>query len=78
MTFLEAVGILEQHNRWRRGDEEVPMEDPMRIGLAIDFAVVELRRLSDIAEAAAMFLEAEGAASRAMPSPQLQIACGVA
>lgn len=38
MTEQEALELLKQHNRWRRGDDSVEMGDPKAIGLAIDVA----------------------------------------
>ena len=38
MTEREALGILQRHNRWRRGDNSIEMADPRAIGLAIDVA----------------------------------------
>jgi len=35
MRLEEACIILERHNRWRRG-EEIPMEDPTQLGIAIE------------------------------------------
>lgn len=38
MEVQEALRILEQHNKWRRG-ADVPMGDPKIIGEAIDLIV---------------------------------------
>ena len=38
MTELEALELLQRHNRWRRGDNSIEMADPRAIGLAIDVA----------------------------------------
>jgi len=35
MKLEQAVAILEEFNRWRRG-EEIPQPDPRQIGIAID------------------------------------------
>jgi hypothetical protein len=35
MTTKQAVKILRFHNRWRRG-EEIPMQEPAKIGEAIE------------------------------------------
>lgn len=43
MTPQEAAAILEEHNRWRRG-EEIPMLDPKTIGEAIDAAVEFIKK----------------------------------
>lgn len=34
MTIEEAIEVLELHNQWRKG-AEIPMETPVRIGMAI-------------------------------------------
>ena len=39
MTLEQAIEILETHNRWRRGDDTVPMLKPKDIGIAIDVVV---------------------------------------
>lgn len=38
MTITEALDILENLNKWRRGDE-IPQPDPTKVGLAIDFVI---------------------------------------
>lgn len=38
MTEQEALELLQQHNRWRRGDDSVEMASPRALGLAIDVA----------------------------------------
>lgn len=38
MKIEEAIAILKQHNRWRRG-AEIPMTDPKILGEAIDCVV---------------------------------------
>ena len=44
MTIEEAIEVLELHNQWRKG-AEIPMESPVRIGMAIDLVVCELKNL---------------------------------
>ena len=44
MTIDEAIEVLELHNKWRKG-AEIPMETPVRIGMAIDLVVCELKKL---------------------------------
>ena len=44
MTTEEAIRILELHNQWRKG-AEIPMENPVRLGMAIDIVVCELKSL---------------------------------
>ena len=36
---LAAARLLQRHNRWRRGDEDLTMTDPVALGKAIDTAV---------------------------------------
>ena len=39
MNIKQAIGILETHNRWRRGEDVEPMIDPKELGIAIDLVV---------------------------------------
>jgi hypothetical protein len=39
MTIEEAVALLKQHNKWRRGDNDIPMTDARKLGTAIDVIV---------------------------------------
>ena len=39
MKLKEAIGILEIHNRWRRGEDLEPMQNPKDIGVAIDVVI---------------------------------------
>ena len=39
MTNKEAIEILESHNRWRRGDDDVKETDPKLYGMALDKAI---------------------------------------
>ena len=39
MTIHEAVALLENHNKWRRGDDTLEMADPKELGIAIDLMV---------------------------------------
>ena len=39
MTNKEAIEILENHNRWRRGDDNVKETDPKLYGMALDKAI---------------------------------------
>ena len=45
MTIDEAIEVLELHNQWRKG-ADIPMETPIRIGMAIDLVVCELKKLA--------------------------------
>ena len=40
MTVKEAIEILRKHNKWRRGDDSVPMTNPKLLGQAIDTIIV--------------------------------------
>lgn len=53
MTIDEAIEVLELHNQWRKG-AEIPMETPVRIGMAIDLVVCELKNLR-IANVSSMY-----------------------
>ena len=44
MKIDEAIEVLELHNQWRKG-AEVEMQDPVRIGMAIDLVICELKTL---------------------------------
>ena len=44
MDIIDAVNILERHNKWRRG-ADIEMENPKEIGEAIDLVVNKLRKL---------------------------------
>ena len=43
MTAKQAVKILEKHNKWRRGDKRIKMQNHTEIGKAIDIAVKMLK-----------------------------------
>lgn len=45
MDVHEVIRILQQHNKWRRGDDSSDMEDPKRLGEAIDVAISELLKI---------------------------------
>lgn len=47
MTREQAAEILEQHNLWRRGDDEYQMADVRLLGIAIDVAVDALRESAE-------------------------------
>jgi len=46
MTIKQAIKILEQYNKWRRGNWKIKMQDPKDIGKAIDVATQTLTRIS--------------------------------
>ena len=45
-TISETISVLEEYNKWRRGDETISMPDPFEIGVAIGDAVRLLRELA--------------------------------
>lgn len=50
MTTLQAMQILKLHNKWRRDRSEknlYPMQDPIKIGEAIDVAVKVLAEIAN-------------------------------
>lgn len=44
MTIKQAIRTLELFNRWRRGDETLKMQDPKKIGQAIDLAINVMKK----------------------------------
>ena len=45
----DTIKILTQHNKWRRGDDElVKMPDPTELGRAIDNAVRILKKVQEV------------------------------
>lgn len=44
MTIEEAIEIVKLHNQWRKG-ADIPMENPTRLGMALDLVVHELEDL---------------------------------
>ena len=44
MTIDEAINVLEQHNKWRKG-ADIEMQTPTMIGMAIDLVVCELKNM---------------------------------
>jgi hypothetical protein len=45
MTIKQAIKILEDHNKWRKGGEG-KQTDPTKLGMAIDLVVSEIKRLT--------------------------------
>ena len=41
MTKQQAIKILKDHNKWRRGDENYEMAQPKELGQAIDLIIEE-------------------------------------
>ena len=52
IKIKKAVNILEKHNKWRRGDESIDMENPIVLGKAIDLIIKEMknRHIIDFSE----------------------------
>ena len=44
MTHKEALNILHTFQKWRRG-KDIPIPTPKEIGIAIDTAIRELRKI---------------------------------
>lgn len=44
MTFEEAVDILQEHNKWRRGEGNIEMVNPKTLGIAIDIIITKIRK----------------------------------
>ena len=48
-ALADTIEILIQHNKWRRGDDElVKMPDPTELDLAIDNAVRILKKVQEV------------------------------
>lgn len=45
MTIKKAIEILEIHNKWRRGDDTIPMTNPTDLGIAIDVIVNYFKKM---------------------------------
>jgi len=45
MKIEEAITILENHNKWRRGSVELPMVEPHIFGIAIDLILLEIKKV---------------------------------
>jgi len=43
MKLKQAVELLEKHNKWRRGDENITQSAPRQLGIAIDMVVSEFK-----------------------------------
>lgn len=45
----DTIEILIQHNQWRRGDDdEITMPDPTELGIAIDNAILILKKVKEV------------------------------
>ena len=57
MKLQKALKILEDHNKWRRGDDNYQMTHPTELGKAIDTIINEYQNLytkADVLKAAEM------------------------
>ena len=57
MKLHKALKILDNHNKWRRGDDDYPMAHPTELGKAIDTIINEYQNLytkADVIKAAEM------------------------
>jgi hypothetical protein len=45
MLIKEAISILDEHNKWRRGADDIHQQDPVKVGLAIDKLVSKMRKI---------------------------------
>ena len=43
MTLKGAITVLENHNKWRRGDETIEMPNPSVLGMAIDIILKKVK-----------------------------------
>lgn len=62
MKLKQAIGILETHNRWRRGEDVEPMLKPRDIGIAIDTVLAYVKNngvLDDVIKCDCTFIEKE-------------------
>lgn len=60
MKLKQAIGVLETHNRWRRGEDIEPMLKPTDIGIAIDTVVEYVKNnsvLDDVSQQRELLLD---------------------
>ena len=50
MKLHKALKILDNHNKWRRGDDDYPMAHPTELGKAIDTVIKEYQNLYTTAD----------------------------
>ena len=43
MSLDDAIAIIENHNKWRRGDDTVKATDPTNYGIAIDILLNKVK-----------------------------------
>ena len=43
MNIKQAIGILQTHNKWRRGCDIEPMTNPTTLGIAIDTVIEHVK-----------------------------------
>ena len=48
LKYIQKTLILENHQKWRRGDDSVPMTDPKELSESLDVTLELLRRVSNI------------------------------
>jgi hypothetical protein len=44
MTLKGAITVLENYNKWRRGDETIEMPNPTVLGMAIDIILNKVKK----------------------------------
>lgn len=44
MKLLEAIEVLESHNKWRRGEDDGILHSTARIGVAIETVLEEVKK----------------------------------
>jgi hypothetical protein len=52
MNLNESIDILKKHNEWRRGSDDIPMENPTTVGTIIDYVIGYLESNQDRLETA--------------------------
>ena len=48
MKLTKAIKIVEEHNAWRRGDDDLILIDPKTIGKAIDTVIIAAKFANNI------------------------------
>ena len=43
MNIKQAIGILQTHNKWRRGCDIEPMTNPTTLGIALDTVIEHVK-----------------------------------
>ena len=47
MILIDALEIIEKHNKWRRGDDS-PQGNPTEIGIAMDIVLLAAARYEEV------------------------------